>query len=352
MEIIPVKTGRAYEVTVGHGCADAFYDQLAARHRGKRAAIVTDETVDGLYGESVRRALEGRGIPCCKFAFPGGEPHKRMETALAICESLHREGITRSDFLVALGGGIPGDVTGFCAAVYLRGVEYVQIPTTLLAQIDSSVGGKTAVNIDGGKNLVGCFWQPSAVLCDTAFFDTLPEEVFADGVGAAIKYGAIRDAQLFEQMRGDFRRNLLPIVARCIAIKAAVVEADERDTGERMVLNFGHTLGHAIEKHSGFAVTHGKAVAIGMQMMADACAQNGLCAPEVPAAIRDCLQRNGLAWRYDAPLEELLAIAAGDKKRDGMSISPVLIRAIGRCEPVSMEWGAFAQFMAAGGSRA
>ena len=173
MEIIPVKTGRAYEVTVGHGCADAFYDQLAARHRGKRAAIVTDETVDGLYGESVRRALEGRGIPCCKFAFPGGEPHKRMETALAICEFLHREGITRSDFLVALGGGIPGDVTGFCAAVYLRGVEYVQIPTTLLAQIDSSVGGKTAVNIDGGKNLVGCFWQPSAVLCDTAFFDKI-----------------------------------------------------------------------------------------------------------------------------------------------------------------------------------
>ena len=171
-------------------------------------------------------------------------------------------------------------------------------------------------------------------------------------MGEAIKYGAIRDAQLFEQMRGDFRRNLLPIVARCIAIKAAVVEADERDTGERMVLNFGHTLGHAIEKHSGFAVTHGKAVAIGMQMMADACARNGLCAPEVPAAIRDCLQRNGLDWRYDAPLEELLAIAAGDKKRDGMSISPVLIRAIGRCEPVSMEWGAFAQFMAAGGSRA
>ncbi|MBQ8851904.1 MAG: 3-dehydroquinate synthase, partial [Oscillibacter sp.] len=226
---------------------------------------------------------------------------------------------------------------GFAAATYLRGVDFVQFPTTLLAQVDSSVGGKTAVDLPQGKNLVGAFWQPRLVLCDTQCLSTLAPEVRADGLAEAVKYGMIADANLLEQLCGDWSGCAEDVIARCIELKALAVEADERDFGERQKLNFGHTAGHAIERHSNFTITHGHAVAIGMAVVTRACVKRGMVAQETLDALEQALAYNNLPTQCPVTADILAEGAGADKKRRGSGITLVLPEEVGKCTLVPFQ---------------
>ena len=235
--------------------------------------------------------------------------------------------------MAALGGGVTGDMAGFAAAVYLRGIRYVQLPTTLLAAVDSSVGGKTAVDLAAGKNLAGAFCQPAAVLCDTDCLKTLPPDVFADGAAEAVKTGVLADPSLFTLFEdGTLTADPGAVIARCVQYKAGVVERDEKEQGERKLLNLGHTVGHAIEKCSGYTIPHGHAVAAGLAVIARAAERLGWTEGPIAERIAVCLAKNGLPTGTDFPAETLAEAALSDKKRAGGDITLVVPRAIGRCE--------------------
>ena len=227
--------------------------------------------------------------------------------------------------IAALGGGVVGDLAGLCAAMYLRGIRYVQIPTTLLACVDSSVGGKCAVDLAAGKNLAGAFWQPSLVICDPSLLSTLPDAEFANGMAEVIKYGAGFDRKLFDMTLGNVRENPDPIIARCIKIKRDTVESDEFDRGERKKLNLGHTIGHAVEKCSGFSIPHGSAVSMGLYAIYKA------YAAEEASVIKKALEANGLPVQIPYTADELCSAALSDKKRNGDTVSLVLPGPIGSC---------------------
>lgn len=238
--------------------------------RNKKVFVITDENVDALYGDLLLEKLVEQDFVTEKFVIAPGEKSKSLLTLPAIYESLAKFKLTRSDLIIALGGGVVGDLAGFVAATFLRGVPYVQIPTSLLAQIDSSIGGKVAVDLPAGKNLVGSFYHPSAVFIDPNMLKTLPKKYFSDGMGEVIKYGCIKDKKLFEQLVAlptaeKIWQELESIIYNCCDIKRQIVERDEKDTGERMILNFGHTIGHALEQFYDYGrFSHGEAVAIGM----------------------------------------------------------------------------------------
>lgn len=292
------------------------------------AVLVTDDIVDGLYAATALQSLRDSGIRAEKWVVPHGEGSKSLAALGELLEFLAETGLTKSGALVALGGGVVGDLTGLAAAVYLRGVRLVQLPTTLLAVVDSSVGGKTAVNLAAGKNLAGAFYQPDLVLADMDTLSTLPEAQVADGLAEMIKYGVIADAELFQAMAAggyDEAR-----AARCVEIKRDFVAQDERDEGARQALNFGHTMGHAIERASGYQISHGHGVAIGMVMISRAAARAGLCSREVAEDIARAVAANGLPLSCPYPAEELAVYALKDKKRRGGTIALVLPREIGR----------------------
>ena len=326
---IRVEASIKYDIVIGNGLL-ANAGRLCMETLGKHAvAIVSDDTVDALYGAALERSLKDVGYEPIKFVIPHGEASKSMENLGALLGFLADNHITRSDFLIALGGGVVGDLTGFAAAVYLRGIKFVQIPTTLLAAVDSSVGGKTAVNITEGKNLVGSFHQPSLVICDYETLDSLPDDIFADGCAEVIKYGVINDAPLFEKLKKPIKPQIEDIIANCVSNKRDIVNRDERDHGERRLLNLGHTVGHAVEICSEFGISHGSAVAIGMATVARASAKSGICAESVPAEIEKMLAEYSLPTKCKFTADELAAVAAGDKKRMGGTISFILPRAIG-----------------------
>lgn len=331
MRTIPVHASTDYNVLVEHGLLRQCGSLLAGAAVTRHFVIVTDDTVNELYSQDLLHALDMAGCKAECFVFPHGEASKCSGTLLKLYDFLCESGITRSDCLIALGGGVVGDLTGFAAATFLRGIRYIQIPTTLLAQIDSSVGGKTAINIPGGKNLVGAFKQPCLVVCDPDTLNTLPVHILSDGIAEAIKYGMIRDPGLFALLSAHTGSNVLPqadeIIARCVTIKRDIVAQDEFDTGERMLLNFGHTLGHAIERHSDFAYTHGQAVSAGMCMLSARTAP-----PGVTARLTACVANYGLPADYDAPMQELTALCGHDKKRMGGELSYVVCPAIGQGE--------------------
>lgn len=345
MKEIVMHTQKPYRILVGGGLLAKTGEELRKLGGYRKAAILTDDVVDALYAETVAKSLAEAGFSVCKFVFPNGEASKSIDTAVAAYGFLTGHGVTRGDVLVALGGGVTGDLTGFTASTYLRGVDYVQIPTTLLAQIDSSVGGKTAVNSAAGKNLIGTFWQPRLVLCDTDTLSTLSDEIFSDGVAEAIKYGMIRDRKLFETIEDGIHAHLADVIARCIAIKKQVVEADEFDKGERMLLNFGHTLGHAIEKQSQYEVSHGKAVAIGMQMVAEACERAGRAPAGCAARLKNVLRRYGLPYAAGEALDSYIDLCAHDKKMDKDVMHVVTIADIGNAQITDMRFEAFRNFM-------
>lgn len=337
MRSVTVKTSATYEVLIGSGLLQKAGEAVKKVISPCKAAIVTDSTVVHLYEETVRKSLTEAGFSVCTFVFPAGEASKNIHTLSHLLEFLAKEEMTRTDLIVALGGGVTGDLAGFGAAVYLRGIPFVQIPTTFLAAIDSSVGGKTAVDLEAGKNLAGAFYQPKLVLCDTDVLQTLPEVVFADGIAEALKYGVLGDAALFEKIAGgDFRQDLEEIIETCVSMKRDVVEEDEFDTGKRQLLNLGHTFGHAIEQKSHFQMTHGHAVAIGMHLIAKAAEAKGIAEKGTAAAIAKALEQNQLPKETEFFPAEVAEGTLRDKKRRGGTISFVFPKKIGDCEIVKI----------------
>ena len=333
MKTIRVNTDPAYEVLIGPGLLRACGERLKAALPPCHMAVVTDSTVGPLYLETVTESLKASGCAVSTFTFPAGEGSKNFSTLSDILEFLASEHLTRSDCLIALGGGVVGDMAGFAAACYLRGIRYVQMPTTLLAAVDSSVGGKTAIDLKAGKNLAGAFLQPAAVLCDTDCLKTLPPDVFAGGAAEAIKTGVLCDESLFALFEdGTLKADPGSVVARCVACKAGVVERDEKEQGERKLLNLGHTVGHAIEKCGGFSIPHGHAVAAGLAVVARAAERLGWTEEPLADRIAACLAKNALPTGTEFSPERLAEAALADKKRSGDSITIVVPKKIGLCE--------------------
>ena len=329
MKKVTVNASRVYDILIDKGLLESAGKLSATVKRPCRAAILTDLNVAPLYLARLEKSLRATGYEVVSYTIPAGESSKSAESYLAFLSFLAQNKITRSDCLFALGGGVVGDLCGFCAATYLRGVEFIQIPTTLLAMVDSSVGGKTAIDIPEGKNLVGAFYQPSLVICDYDTLSTLPRDVFTDGCAEVIKYGLINDRELFEKLGSPILPQIEDIIENCVRDKRDVVDADERDTGVRQLLNLGHTAAHSIEILSDFSVSHGSAVAMGMAIILRASASLGLCS----AADRD--EAIGLIASYGLPTDcpytarELANIALSDKKRQGGSITLVMPYGIG-----------------------
>ncbi len=331
MDAINIACSRPYQVLVGSGLLDEAGAKIAGVTGCCTAALVADDTVDALYGDRVQGSLERAGCRVARFCFPHGEQSKDMGTYVRLLNFLAENRLTRGDAVIALGGGVTGDLAGFAAATFLRGVPLVQLPTTLLAAVDSSVGGKTAVDLPQGKNLAGAFHQPSLVLCDCGTLDTLPDGVFRDGCAEVIKYGVLCDEEFFDSLQKPINEQREAVIARCVRIKSDIVIRDEQDRGERQLLNLGHTVGHAVEQCSGFSVSHGHAVAIGMAYAARAAFRRGLCRRDCPARIEEMLRLYGLPVRADWAPEALAQAALSDKKRRGGHITLVVPEAIGRC---------------------
>lgn len=332
METIRVPASKEYEVIIGSGILPSLGGRCVDLLGKSRAAVITDSNVAPLWLDKTVDSLKGAGIDVITYIFPAGEESKSKETLFDILEFMAENRLTRSDFAVALGGGVTGDMTGLAASLYLRGIPFVQVPTTLLAAVDSSVGGKTAVNLTAGKNLMGAFYQPSLVICDTDTLGTLSPEIFADGMAEVIKYGVIFDRELFDAVKGgNISDNLEKIIARCVELKRDVVEKDEFDKGDRQLLNFGHTMAHSIEKCSNFEISHGSAVAIGMVIAAKAGANLGWSDEDCTAEIIEANKNNNLPCECGFSPEELADAALSDKKRAGNSIAFVAPRKIGEC---------------------
>ncbi|MBQ8228144.1 MAG: 3-dehydroquinate synthase [Clostridia bacterium] len=297
-----------------------------------KVVLVTDDKVAPLYLEKVKASFVSAGYETVEFIFKNGEESKNIDTLSQLLEFMAENRVTRSDTVVALGGGVTGDMAGFAAAVFLRGIRFVQMPTTLLAMVDSSVGGKTAVDLKAGKNLAGAFYQPDLVLCDYNALDTLEPEIFAEGMAEVIKYGVIFDKDLFNLVKNsDVKKNIEKIITRCVELKRDVVEADEHDKGERQLLNFGHTIGHAVEKCSNFGISHGNAVAIGMVIAAKASYALGWVNENCTDDIIEALKNNSLPTESEFSAEELYDVTLNDKKRTGGTISLVIPEVMGKC---------------------
>ncbi len=330
---IRVAAGGGYDILIGRGLIASAGGRIrAVLPRAHKLMVVVDSNVRALYADALLQALDAGGFSASLCVFPAGETHKTLQTIEAMLEDFAQAGLTRSDAVVALGGGVTGDMAGFAAAVWQRGVPVVQIPTTLLSQIDSSVGGKTGVNLPVGKNLAGAFHQPALVLIAPDTLDTLPPDVFRDGLGEAIKYGCIQDKALFERLERERPEAFLEeLIAACVACKRRIVEEDERESGVRMLLNFGHTLGHALEKLHGYTgLSHGQAVGVGMVMIARVGEGLGLTAPGTADRIERLLVRYGLPTSDPAPFAEIADAALADKKRSGDDLRLVLLSEIGQ----------------------
>ena len=329
MKTVTVAASKQYDILIGSGLLGSIGKEVQKLGKAQKVCIVSDSNVFPLFGDAVKCTLLDAGFAVCDFVFPAGEESKNAATYLELLNLLAENSLTRDDLILALGGGVVGDLAGFAAATYLRGIRFVQVPTTLLAAVDSSVGGKTAIDLPAGKNLVGAFCQPSLVICDTDSLNTLPEKIFRDGCAEVIKYAVLYDPELFALLEDtglDFNRE--EVIARCVSWKRDVVVQDEFDTGLRMKLNLGHTIGHSIEKCSQFAVSHGAAVAIGMAIMA-----RGTACPDAGRILK-LLEDFGLPTSCDYPAEELLEVTLSDKKRSGNGVNLIVPRAIGRCDIV------------------
>lgn len=333
IQTIQVHTTPAYQVSIGPGLLAGFGRQLLPVLGPCHVAVITDSTVAPLYLDTVAASLRDAGFTVSTVVFPAGEGSKNFTTLSTILEALAEARLTRADCVAALGGGVTGDMAGFAAACYLRGIRCVQLPTTLLSAVDSSVGGKTAIDLKAGKNLAGAFLQPSAVLCDTDCLRSLPAAVFADGAAEAIKTGVLDDESLFALFEdGTLTAAPEEVIARCVRYKAGVVERDEKEQGERKLLNLGHTVGHAIEKCSDYTIPHGHAVAAGLAIIARASEAFGWAEEPIARRIAACLAKNSLPTGTEFSAEALAEAALADKKRAGSDITLVIPQKIGACE--------------------
>lgn len=343
MKTVTVSASKTYDILIGSGLLSQLGEQVEKLGRAQKVCIVSETTVFPLYGKIVTESLENAGFIVVNFVFPAGEESKNGFVFLELLNFLAQSGLTRSDIIVALGGGVTGDLAGFAAASFLRGIRFVQVPTTLLAAVDSSVGGKTAIDLPAGKNLAGAFCQPSLVLCDTDTLNTLPADIFRDGCAEVIKYGILYDPVLFahlEETGLDFDREA--VITRCVELKRDVVMEDEFDTGVRMKLNLGHTIGHGVEAKSNFTLSHGKSVAIGMAIVSRACG-----CPDAPR-ILTILHKFGLPTTTEDTADEILQFTLSDKKRTGDLVKLILPNAIGDCSIVPTPVSELKSFIQAG----
>ncbi len=344
--VVPVALGsRSYEVRIGSGLVDGLGAEIAPLLRRRKVAVVTDETVAAVHLMRLAKSLEQAGIAMTALALPPGEATKGWAQLARCVEWLLEQKIERRDVVVAFGGGVVGDLVGFAAAILRRGVRFVQVPTTLLAQVDSSVGGKTGINTAQGKNLVGAFHQPSLVLADISVLDTLTPRDFLAGYGEVVKYGLLGDAGFYDWLEangpamaaGDAAARL-QAVTRSVEMKAGIVSRDETEEGERALLNLGHTFGHALEKATGYSdrLLHGEGVAIGCALAFELSQRLGLCAQEVPSRVRAHLRRMGMKVDVadipgDLPsAEDLLRLMGQDKKVVDGKLRFILAREIGQ----------------------
>ena len=335
---------RSYDIHIAPGLLDQVGVEIRkVCPKAKRIAIVTDTNVEPLYGTRVENSLEHAGFDTGLFAGPAGEGAKCATHLAALWEAMMHFGLTRTDAVVALGGGVVGDLAGFAAATILRGVDFIQIPTTLLAQVDSSVGGKVAIDLAHGKNLAGAFWQPRLVLMDPETLNTLDDKTFSDGMAEVIKYGCIADKDFFDFLRAhpsraEIMANIEHILYTCCDIKRSVVEEDEHDTGRRMLLNFGHTIGHAYELAGNYETwTHGQAVSAGMCAALQLGAGLGIMeSHEETQALTDLLKAFNLPTHIDCDRETLVRAVGLDKKSEGTDITVILLQKMGKALPVKM----------------
>ena len=349
MKTVPVHASRSSEIKIGPGLLSTLGEEAAALGKAKKVAIVSEANVYPLYGARAETSLKSAGFKVNSFIFPAGEESKSAATYLELLNFLAENRLTRTDLIVALGGGVVGDLAGFAAATFLRGIRFIQLPTTLLAMVDSSVGGKTAIDLPAGKNLCGVFCQPSLVLCDTETLNSLPEDIFRDGCAEVIKYGVLYDPSLFAHLQEkglSFDRET--VIRRCVELKRDVVMEDEFDTGARMKLNLGHTIGHGVEARSNFGLSHGKSVAIGMAIVSRAAVKLGLLDPYSCAALLGVLNQFGLPVSTAYPVEEVYNYTLSDKKRSGGSVKLIIPRSIGCCDIVPTPVSELKSFIEAG----
>ena len=327
--IIANTNSSSYEIIISNNSLKMTGKTVSSAIKGRKIFIVTDHNVEKLYLNAVKESLLSEGFEVDYYSIVPGESSKNQDELFEIYNKLNEFQISRADGVLALGGGVVGDLAGFAAATYLRGVPLIGIPTTLLSQVDSSVGGKTAIDMPFGKNMVGSFYQPQVVIIDPKVLATLPRSVMNDGMAEVIKYGCIRDESLFASIESNML-DLEWIIERCIQIKVAVVANDERDKGERMLLNFGHTTGHAIEKVNGYKdITHGQAVGIGMVIAAKLGEKVGITNSGTCDRIINCLNKFGLPVKSENDFEEIIRAIDSDKKNFSEKIYFILLKDIG-----------------------
>jgi 3-dehydroquinate synthase len=336
--------GRDYDILIERGLLASAGDRVrAVLPRAKKLALISDSTVAPLYGARVADSFTDAGFEVRLLTVPAGESSKCASQLARLWEDMMSFGLTRTDGVVALGGGVVGDLAGFAAATVLRGVAFIQIPTTLLAQVDSSVGGKVAIDLQAGKNLAGAFYQPKLVLMDPDVLDTLPDETFSDGMAEVVKYGCIWDASFFDFLathpsRAQITEHIEHVLYTCCDIKRQVVESDELDTGLRMILNFGHTIGHAFELAGHYeAWTHGQAVAAGMNWAARLGQSMGVTPAGTADAIVSLTGAFGLPADIPCPWPVMAEAVGLDKKRAGDSITLIFLSELGKTAPTQMK---------------
>ena len=337
MDEVKVNLGkRSYDIKIARGLLAKSGSEARLLSKADKVAVITDANVDALYGQSIQKALEDAAFSVSRIVIEPGEKSKTLGTLSDVFAQMAAFGMTRSDLVITFGGGVPGDLGGFAAATFLRGIDFIQVPTSLLAQIDSSVGGKVAVDLPAGKNLVGSFYQPLGVFIDPDLLGTLPKRYLHDGLAEAIKYGCIRSSGLFAKLQHikddeELLSEIEAIIQECCSIKARIVEMDEFDTGERMLLNFGHTIGHAVEKYFNYETfTHGEGVGIGMVALTEQTEQLGITAKGSAKLIREVLKRYGLPTEAVMAKDEVLRTIALDKKKKGGTITLIVLDKIGQ----------------------
>ena len=331
MKTVTVNASKKYNIYIGDNLFNKITDYFAEVYPSGKIAVVTDDNVDRLYGDTIINLLSAK-YETVKFVMEHGEKSKNIKTYSSLLNFLAENRLTRTDAIVAFGGGVVGDLAGFAAATYLRGIKYLQIPTTLLAMVDSSVGGKTAVDLDAGKNLAGAFYQPDIVICDYSFTKTLSKEIFSDGCAEIIKYALIKDYNLYSHLK-EYGKNfdMEYVISRCVQIKSDIVSADEFDSGTRQLLNYGHTVGHAIEALSEFSITHGSAVSIGMAILSKSSAANGLTDHSCNEDTINLLNKFDLPTQTKYSASEIAKVIENDKKRKGNKITLVVPESLGKC---------------------
>ena len=343
---------KSYDIEIERGLLPRIGERVKRLlPKAEKAAVITDSNVGPLYASVLKKSLEKEGIAVTVLTFKAGEESKNLQTLGILYNGLAEAGLTRSDAVIALGGGVTGDMGGLAAATFLRGVAFIQIPTSLLATVDSSVGGKVAVDLPSGKNLVGAFYQPKAVYIDPDLLKTLSARYLHDGLAEVIKYGCIRDRDLFVMLEkiqndGELLERADEIIETCCNLKARIVEQDEFDTGERMLLNFGHTLGHAIEKTFHFdRYSHGEGVGIGMVLLTRQSEKLGLTEYGTADRIAALLQKFQLPVNVQMRQDDFLRAIALDKKKRGSRLTLVLLKQIGESFLQKAEFSEMRQYL-------